>query len=351
MRHSFWRGKKVFVTGHTGFKGSWLTLSLLQQGADVYGYALPPLQQSDLYHVANLTEVMGSQFGDIRDLTKLQSAISSYKPDIIFHLGAQPLVRASYDDPIETFSTNVMGTVHLLEAARQVDSVKTIINVTSDKCYENKSGVQKSFVESDPMGGHDPYSASKGCAEIVSSAYSRSFYGKNGKFIASARAGNVIGGGDWSKDRIIPDFIRAILNQETMTIRQPKSIRPWQHVLDCIHGYMLLAEKVWTEQEAYVGAWNFGPSAKAFKTVEQLIECSRSYIDRAVDIHYSTTEGPYEAGYLVLDSGKAEQRLGWVSKLTFSDAVKWTMDWYDGYLSGLDMTQVTSNQIRNYHLL
>ncbi|GKU76797.1 CDP-glucose 4,6-dehydratase [Paenibacillus sp. L3-i20] len=351
MQGTFWRGKKVFLTGHTGFKGSWLALLLLQQGADIYGYALQPLQPNDLFHVVQLSNVMNSQFGDIRNYETLKRAITDYQPDIIFHLAAQPLVRASYNNPVETFSTNVMGTVHLLEAARHVDSLKAIINVTSDKCYENSRNVQKSFVESDAMGGHDPYSASKGCAELVSTAYTRSFYGANDKYIASARAGNVIGGGDWSRDRIIPDFVRSIMNQEAINIRQPKAVRPWQHVLDCIHGYMLLAEKLWSEQDTFTGAWNFGPSAQDFRTVEQLIESSRSYMPRTVDVQYSTTGGPYEATYLVLNSQKAHDQLGWIPKLAFSEAVEWTMEWYESYLSGMNMSAVTNDQIRNYNTL
>lgn len=352
MQQTFWSNKRVLITGHTGFKGSWLSNCLLEQGADLLGYALSSSHHANLYHMTGLQNRIESQHGDIRDALRLQSVIARFQPEIIFHLAAQPLVRASYLDPIDTFSTNVMGTVNILEIARGVESVKVIVNITSDKCYENKSEQQRSFVESDPMGGYDPYSASKGCAELVTTSYARSFFSNSKKFLASARAGNVIGGGDWSNDRIIPDFIRSIIHQESLNIRQPEAVRPWQHVLDCLNGYMLLAEKLWTEQEDFIGAWNFGPSSKAFKTVKQLIECSRQYTDRLVDVQYSNNiDQPYEAKFLVLDSQKAIQQLGWHTKLDFTDAVQWTMDWYMAYLDGIDMSQFTVEQIKRFNNL
>lgn len=351
MQRSFWENKKVFITGHTGFKGSWLAHLLLEQGATVFGFALPPENNDNLFLMTELAKEIEDQYGDIRDNIQLAGALTSFQPDIVFHLAAQPLVRASYADPIDTFSTNVMGTANVLEAARHLESVRVIVNVTSDKCYENVDEIQKSFVESDPMGGYDPYSASKGCAELVTASYLRSFYSNSGKYLASARAGNVIGGGDWSKDRIIPDFIRSIINSEPMSIRQPEAVRPWQHVLDCLNGYLLLAERLWMEQDNFTGAWNFGPSAQAFKTVKQLIESSRQYSLRPVNVQYPNSEQPHEAKFLVLNSQKSNERLGWNPKLDFSEAVKWTMEWYMAFIDGTDMSRFTKNQIKKFNTL
>lgn len=351
MRDGFWYKKKVFITGHTGFKGSWLAHSLVAKGANVFGFALQPAHEEDLYHVTRLSKIVETRYGDIRDKEALQRAFMSFQPDVIFHLAAQPLVRESYLDPIATFSTNVMGTVNVLEAAKHIDSAKVIVNVTSDKCYENVGEHQKSFIESDPMGGYDPYSASKGCAELVTASYLRSFYSKNDKYLASARAGNVIGGGDWSNDRIVPDIIRSIMSDKPIDIRQPKAVRPWQHVLDCLNGYMLLAEKLWLEKEAGTGAWNFGPSSQAFKTVEQLVDCSRQYMNLPIAVHYEAVPQPYEAKFLVLNSDKSSEQLGWNTKLDFAEAVKWTMEWYVAYLDGVDMQQFTIAQIKNFNTL
>ncbi|MEK4519810.1 CDP-glucose 4,6-dehydratase [Paenibacillus sp. FSL P2-0136] len=344
---NFWENKKVLVTGHTGFKGSWLALWLQYLGADVYGYSnTPSVSDPNLYKLASVAENMDSVYGDMLDYEQLQSFIHKVQPEFIFHLAAQPLVRESYRKPIETFSINVMGTAHLLEVARHTESVRVVINVTTDKCYENNNSLQ-GFIESDPVGGTDPYSASKACSEIITSAYKRSFYSNGRKLLSSARAGNVIGGGDWAADRIIPDIIRSILHKQKLNIRYPSAIRPWQHVLDCLNGYLLLAQNMGESGEKYVGSWNFGPGEASNISVAQLIEECNKHLDYPVDVLYPSLTQPYEASTLVLNSEKASRMLNWRIELPINHSIEWTMDWYLNYMSK-GIQDLTLKQIRDY---
>ncbi|MFC5528937.1 CDP-glucose 4,6-dehydratase [Cohnella yongneupensis] len=351
MQSGFWNGKRVFITGHSGFKGSWLSLWLQMQGAEVGGYALPPLQGPNLYNLARVGDNMLSVFGDITDSHKLNQSLGAFQPDIVFHLAAQPLVRYSYTHSSETFNTNVMGTVHLLEAARQCESVKVVVNVTSDKCYDNPGNQRSGFVESDPMGGHDPYSASKGCAELVTSAYRNSFYSSSGKQLASVRAGNVIGGGDWAEDRIIPDYIRSIANRKPMLIRKPNAVRPWQHVLDPLSGYLLLAQRMWETGDDYSTGWNFGPDAESIVTVKELIDRTMRIWPNQVIYSPEGQDEAYEAALLTLNSAKAKHVLGWKPKLNVDEAIAWTIQWYKAFSEQADMSDYTAQQIHRFDAL
>jgi CDP-glucose 4,6-dehydratase len=323
----FFGGKTVLVTGHTGFKGAWLSEWLLKLGAKVAGYALPPDQTPSLYTLLGLAERMQSVLADVRDQGALERALADSQPEIVLHLAAQPLVRRSYREPVATFATNVMGTAHLLEAARQTDSVRSIVIVTSDKCYENVASA-RGYREGDPMGGHDPYSASKGAAELVTAAYRRSFFSEPGRpGVASARAGNVIGGGDWSEDRLIPDLVRGIERGEPVVIRNPASIRPWQHVLEPLSGYLMLARALTEDPSRFSEGFNFGP-AEAELPVGDLATRFVSALGRG---HLATPpEGgqPHEASLLLLDSTKARDVLGWTPKLDIEHTVRLTADWY-----------------------
>ncbi|MCQ6563571.1 CDP-glucose 4,6-dehydratase [Paenibacillus mendelii] len=346
----FWGNKKVFITGHTGFKGSWLSLWLQALGADVYGYSLAPEDGPNLFEQGRVADGMTSLFGNVVDADRLQAVMSDIQPDIVFHMAAQPLVRYSYSHPIETFQTNIMGTVCLLEAIRSTNSVKTVINITSDKCYDNSGSSRKDFVEEDSMGGLDPYSSSKGCAELITSAYRSSFYREAGIRLASARAGNVIGGGDWAADRILPDFIRAALARRPLVVRYPAAVRPWQHVLDCLNGYITLAEKMW-ESDSFEGGWNFGPDHQSLVTVEQMIDIAATAWPGETTVQYERSNQPYEANWLMLDSTQAAQRLNWNTRLSIQDTVQWTLEWYQQYAGNGDMKQVTLDQIQRYQQL
>lgn len=352
MMSLFWRGKKVFVTGHTGFKGSWLTLWLQKLGADVTGYSQQPPTEPSLFELARVNENMVSLIGDIRDYDRLLDAIRASQPEIIFHMAAQALVRKSYLNPIDTFSTNIMGTVHLLEAVRHTDSVRVVVNVTSDKCYENKDWVW-GYREDDPMGGYDPYSSSKGCAELVSAAFWNSFFKPQSKSplsvaLATARAGNVIGGGDWAEDRLVPDIIRSILNSKPVIIRNPSAVRPWQHVLDPLNGYMILAENLWDKGDQLCGGWNFGPSDSDTVQVGELTErIIQLWGDNAQWLR-DEAEQPHEANYLKLDCSKARQKLGWRPKLTLASAIEWTVEWYRMCARNEDVRKITLEQIENF---
>ncbi|MDU4961139.1 MAG: CDP-glucose 4,6-dehydratase [Sporomusaceae bacterium] len=352
MDQKFWRSKRVFVTGHTGFKGSWLCLWLHSLGAQVTGYALTPPTQPSLYEVAKLEKLVDSVIGDVRDYPHLCAALQAAQPDIVVHMAAQPLVRESYKQPVETYAINVMGTVHLLEAVRQCGSVKAVINVTTDKCYENKEWVW-GYREDEPMGGYDPYSNSKGCSELVTAAYRNSFfhpadYGRHGVAIASARAGNVIGGGDWAADRLIPDCIRSLERGEPVLIRSPHAIRPWQHVLEPLSGYLLLAEKLYTDGVAYSEGWNFGPDDSDAKPVEWLVE--RMCELWGGDAGYTLDDGehPHEAHYLKLDCSKAKMRLGWQPRWGIATALAKTVEWSAVHRSGGTMRDCCFNQIAEY---
>ncbi|ADV47274.1 CDP-glucose 4,6-dehydratase [Nitratifractor salsuginis] len=330
-----YRGKKVLVTGHTGFKGSWLSLWLQSLGADVVGYALSP--ETEPSHLTLLDLDMVSVKGDIRDFSHLQRLIKDVQPEIIFHLAAQPLVRRSYREPVETFETNVMGTVNVLEACRQTPSVRAIVNITSDKCYENREWVW-GYRENDPMGGYDPYSASKGAAELVSAAYRRSYfnnaeYGKiHETLLATCRAGNVIGGGDWSEDRLIPDIVRAVTAKEAVTIRSPNATRPWQHVLDALSGYLLLGQKLLEGQSEFADAWNFGPSDEDVLTVKEMCSLFEKEWERTRFNFSKETPRLHEAGLLKLDCSKAHTLLNWRGRWHAQEAVIATAEWYRAYI-------------------
>ncbi|MGG0708062.1 CDP-glucose 4,6-dehydratase [Bacillus paramobilis] len=341
---SFWNKKKVFITGHTGFKGSWLTLFLTSLGAEIIGYSSQPPSIPNLFEQGNVAKDCITINGDITDYDPLFRALKQHNPDILFHLAAQPIVTISHKNPIETFKTNVLGTVHVLEAAKQIDSIRSIINVTSDKCYENDGSGNQAFVETDRLGGFDPYSASKACAELVATSYQKSFFRTNTQKLASVRAGNVIGGGDWAKDRLFPDVIRAYLQDGTLNIRNKHAIRPWQHVLDPLHGYILLAEKLWKDAE-YATAWNFGPMNEPNRTVHDVIQSIMKLWNQPLTILSPHTNTPYESPILTLDSTKAINKLGWTPKLSTDHSITWTVDWYKKYASGENMESFTRQQI------
>ena len=352
---SFWKGKRVFVTGHTGFKGSWLSLWLQRLGAEVAGYSTTPPTTPNLFTQAKVGKNMYSFEGDIRELEKLKQSMLTFRPEIIFHMAAQPLVRKSYRDPIETFATNVMGTVNVFEAARSVAGLRVIINVTSDKCYENKESIW-GYRENDPMGGFDPYSASKGCAELVTSAFRNSYfsmelYGQHGVAISSVRAGNVIGGGDWAEDRLIPDSVLSILNNQPIILRNPQAIRPWQHVLEPLHGYMLLAENMWNDAVAFSGAWNFGPPDQQILPVEMLVKKLIDDWGKNIQLEIAQGNQPHEAHYLKLDCSKARMVLGWNPVLTIENTIQWIVKWYQAYENSEDLHVSTMEQIVQYEEL
>jgi CDP-glucose 4,6-dehydratase len=352
---AFWKDKRVFITGHTGFKGSWLSLWLQHWGAHVTGYSKSAPTSPSMFEAASVKDNMQSITGDVTDFECLNKAVVEAKPDIIFHMAAQPLVRYSYANPLETFNTNVMGTANLLEAVRNAESVKVVVNITSDKCYENKEkaihNLYIAFDENAPMGGHDPYSSSKGCAELVTAAFRQSYFQKNekGPFVASARAGNVIGGGDWATDRLIPDLIRSTITGNSLVIRNPFAIRPWQHVLDSLHGYLCLAEALWSEGHSYSEGWNFGPDASNLITVENVIEIARSKWPYPLEVSYDKTPQPHESKVLLLDSTKAAARLQWKPKLPVNEALTWAMDWYTNYNKNeIDVREYSVQQIIHF---
>ena len=352
MNPDFWRGKRVFMTGHTGFKGSWLSLWLQQLGAEVTGYALQPPTNPSLFEVADVAKRMTSIIGDIRDPEALNKAMSDAEPDIVIHMAAQPLVRYSYVNPVETYSTNVMGTVHLLEAVRKNHSVRAVVNVTSDKCYENREWVW-GYRENEPMGGFDPYSNSKGCAELVASAYRNSFFnptrfGEHHVALASVRAGNVIGGGDWADDRLIPDILRAIAENRPVVIRSPHAIRPWQHVLEPLSGYLQLAQKLHEEGIAYAEGWNFGPNDEDARPVQWIVERLTQQWGEGASWQLDEGNHPHEAHYLRLDCSKAKMRLDWQPRWHLDRALEAIVDWQRAYLTGQNMHEYTLKQIAVY---
>ncbi len=328
------RGKTVLVTGHSGFKGAWLSIWLRAIGANVIGYALEPYTENDVFVIAKLSEKIKSIIGDIRDYDKLNFVFDKYQPEIVFHLAAQSLVRLSYQQPKLTYDTNIGGTVNLLECCRLTNSVKVIINVTSDKCYENKESTVK-YKEDGPLGGYDPYSSSKGCSELITSAYRNSFFNMNSckmhnKSISSVRAGNIIGGGDWRADRLVPDCIRALKNNKPINVRSPGSVRPWQHVFEPLSGYLLLASKMFENGEKYSGAWNFGPDSNAPVTVEELVRIliKRWGAGQFQNLSEVLLKEPHEAHFLMLDISKAINLLNWRPTLSLEEAMDYTVEWY-----------------------
>lgn len=342
----FWQGKRVYLTGHTGFKGSWLALWLADMGAIVKGYALLPPTNPSLFEQAKIDELIESEIGDIRDLEKITASMQKFNPDILIHLAAQPLVRLSYKEPIETYETNVMGTVKVLEAAKGCKNLKAIINVTTDKCYENKEWVW-GYREDEPMGGYDPYSSSKGCAELVTSAYRRSFMQELGIGLATARAGNVIGGGDWAEDRLIPDILKAFENNQPVVIRNPASTRPWQHVLEPLSGYLVLAQHLYQTPQAYAEGWNFGPNDEDAKPVDWILnQMVANWPGARWDL--DKRNHPHEAGFLKLDISKAKSKLHWYPKWRLDETLLRIINWHQAWLSGEDMQTHCLKEISDY---
>jgi CDP-glucose 4,6-dehydratase len=345
---SFWRGRRVLLTGHTGFKGSWLALWLQSLGAEVHGLALDPPTAPALYDIAGVAAGMASDtHADIRIDAAVRAVFAACRPEIVLHLAAQPLVRLSYAEPVATYATNVMGTVHVLEAARQVGGVRAIVNVTTDKCYENREWVW-GYRETEPMGGFDPYSSSKGCAELVTSAYRRSFLAAGGTALASARAGNVIGGGDWALDRLVPDILRALAAGEPVNIRNPASIRPWQHVLEPLAGYLVLAQRLVEDGQAVAEGWNFGPQEADAQPVQWIVEQLVAGWGEGASWRRDPGEHPHEAHYLKLDISKAGARLGWRPRWDLAQALARVLDWQRAWLGGADMRAVCLDQISRY---
>lgn len=345
VRGSSWNGRRVLITGHTGFKGGWLSMWLRMLGAEVTGFSLPAPTEPSLFEQARVADMLTHVAGDVRDLDAVERCVRDARPDVIFHLAAQPLVRYSYEHPVETYATNVMGTVHVLEAARQSDSVRAVICVTTDKCYENREWVWP-YRETDPMGGHDPYSSSKGAAEIAIAAYRRSYPG--GPKIASVRAGNVIGGGDWAADRLVPDIIRALQAGEPPIIRNPASIRPWQHVLDALSGYVLLAQRLLEGRDDLAGGWNFGPSDADARPVGWIVE--KMLAAWGSDSGWTKPDGPqpHEAVLLRLDCSKARAELGWRPTLDLEQALAKVVEWHSAVHRGASARDVSFGQLADY---
>lgn len=352
MSPDMWRGRSVLLTGHTGFKGGWLALWLDRLGAHVHGYALQPPTRPNLFEAAGVEAVLASHtLGDLRDLRSITEAVSRARPEIVFHLAAQPLVRESYRDPLGTLATNVMGTAHLLEAARRTDSIRAIVVVTTDKVYANLED-GRAYAEEDALGGHDPYSASKAAAEIVSATYRGSFFGEGGHpaRVATARAGNVLGGGDWARDRLVPDCLRAFAAGEPVRLRYPDAVRPWQHVLEPLSGYLRLAEALGgPEGERFAGAWNFGPGAAGEATVWEVAEAVAELWGEGARVERASGEHAAEAGLLHLNSGRARRELGWSPRWSLREALRATVGWHRTWEEAEDVAALTREQIHAYH--
>jgi CDP-glucose 4,6-dehydratase len=352
MVKAIWEDRRVYLTGHTGFKGSWMSLWLASLGARIHGYALAPESDPDLFSAAKITDCVEHEVGDIRNLEQLEYSIAAFKPEVVFHMAAQPLVRRSYTSPIETYSTNVMGTAHVLDAIRRVPSVRAVVVITTDKCYENREWLW-GYREEDRLGGIDPYSNSKACAELVTAAY-RSSYFPLARFkehkvgLASARAGNVIGGGDWSEDRLIPDLVRGFLSGNPVEIRNPHAIRPWQHVLEPLAGYISLAEHLIGNGAEFAGAWNFGPADDDVWPVGRIADAIVAMWGSGAKWIHNSAENPHEAGHLKLDASKARALLGWRTLLPIEQGLRWAAEWYLACRQGADMQAFTQCQIAEY---
>lgn len=352
INSNFWKNKKVLLTGHTGFKGSWLSIWLKKLGVELIGFSKDVPTEPSLFELANVSKGMISIIDDITDFSSIKKTVQENQPDIIIHMAAQSLVRKSYENPIETFSTNIMGTVNLLESIKHSKKTRVVINVTSDKCYEN-IGSEKIFSENSPMGGYDPYSSSKGCSELITSAFRNSFYNSK-EFdshklsLSTVRAGNVIGGGDWAKDRLIPDIIDSIAKEIPTQIRNTESVRPWQFVLEPLDGYLLLGEKMWDEGHKFSEAWNFGPDEKDCKSVRWILEKISAELDDGFSWKEDARANPHEAVMLKLDCTKAKKRLGWNTKLDVNETIEWTVNWYKEYFKKSDMKKYTENQIDRF---
>lgn len=346
VRAPNWQGRRVLVTGHTGFKGGWLSLWLSELGAEVTGFSLPAPTEPSFFEQTGLAELVTHVEGDVRILASVEAAVRAARPEVVFHLAAQPLVRQSYEEPVETYATNVLGTVHVLEACRRSEGVRAVVCVTSDKCYENREW-DRPYREDDAMGGHDPYSSSKGAAELVVSAYRRSF-GTTGAKIASVRAGNVIGGGDWAADRLVPDIIRALLAGEAPLIRNPDSVRPWQHVLDALSGYMLVAERLLEGRDEFACGWNFGPADEDTRPVRWIVERMLEASGTGLGWKQPQAAQPHEARLLKLDSSKARSELGWAPRLRLGDALRKVVEWHSDVAEGADAREVSRRQLNEY---
>ena len=347
MFNNIYKNKKVFLTGHTGFKGSWLALWLQSLGTEVLGYALEPNTKPSMYEVLKIGEKIKSVFGNILDREKLDKTMLDFQPDIIFHLAAQPLVRLSYSEPLMTYETNVIGTLNVLEAARKCSSVKAFVNVTTDKCYENKE-INRGYREDEPMGGYDMYSSSKGCVEIMSSSFRRSFLQKESTYaMATARAGNVIGGGDWALDRLITDCVRSINNNVPIEIRNPIAVRPWQYVLEPLSGYLLLGEKLLTDGKKYADGFNFGPNEDSVLTVADVAQRTTQFYGKG-EVIVGEKSSLHEAGLLMLNIEKAEKVLGWTPTLNADQAIQNTIEWYKRFYNNEEMYKFTMEQIKDY---
>lgn len=348
----FWNNKKVFITGHTGFKGSWLSMWLLSMGADVKGFSLSPPSSISLFEESYLAKAIDSEHGDIRDYESLLRSLKVFKPDIVLHLAAQSLVRKSYLSPRETYSTNVMGSLNIFEAVREIGGVKVILNITSDKCYENKEWVW-GYRENEPMGGFDPYSSSKACAEILTSSYRQSYfdsddYPNHGVALASARAGNVIGGGDWAEDRLIPDILKAFQEQQAVLIRNPNAVRPWQHVLEPLSGYLLLAEKLYQEGPKHAEGWNFGPLSHNELCVQDIVSALANLWGKSAKWSIDDNKQVHEAHFLKLDCSKAKTQLGWSPKWDIQEVLKRIVDWHQAWMNGQEMFDYCLSEINDY---
>ena len=345
MYNNVYEGKKIFLTGHTGFKGSWLALWLKSLGAEVLGYALEPNTNPAMFNELEISARIKSVFGNILDVAKLEKIINDFKPDMVFHLAAQPLVRLSYSEPVITYQTNVMGTLNVLEAARKCGSVKAFVNVTTDKCYENKE-VERGYREDEPMGGYDMYSSSKGCVEIMSSSYRRSFL-KNDYAMACARAGNVIGGGDWALDRLIPDCVKSINENKLIEIRNPIAVRPWQHVLEPLSGYLRLGQLLMEEGQKYADGFNFGPHEDSVLKVAEVAQKVVEFYGKG-EVFVNKTDDLHEAGLLMLNVEKAEKVLGWTPTYTAEEAIEKTVLWYKKFYNGENIYDFTIEQIKEF---